>query len=91
MDWDPVVETTAKTLYKRLGKRAMWVRNEVLMHRRKNGLCMRCGHEGHIAPNFSFLPPSRLKNDVNTVGLSGVKKRELLKIAKLEIIDEESE
>lgn len=53
MDWEPTKLTTVNT------QRATWVSKETLAYRKKKGLCMRCGHKGHITPKCSYLPAQR--------------------------------
>ena len=87
MDWEPIKSTTAGT--KEInGRRAKWVKKETLAFRKKNKLCVRCGHRGHIAPNCSFLPPLDPNIRVNKASTVKEDERELLEMAESEVLDE---
>lgn len=55
MEWEPTKLVTVNTQ----GQRATWVSKETLAYRKSKGLCMRCGHKGHITPRCKYLPPQK--------------------------------
>lgn len=55
MDWEPTRSASVKIQE----KRATWVSKDTLAYRKKKGLCMRCGHKGHISPQCNYLPPEK--------------------------------
>lgn len=61
MDWEPTKSTTTGTKEVEV-RRAIWVKKETLAYKKKNKLCVRCSHRGHIATNCGFLAP--LKNSM---------------------------
>lgn len=84
MEWEPIKAAAIDT--KGTAKRATWVKKETLAIRRKHGLCVRCGHKGHIAPNCKFLPPLSQNLRMNTSKM--VNDEEVLALAEPEEVEE---
>lgn len=89
MDWEPVRATVAATQETSAGKRATWVKKETLAFRKKKGLCMRCGNQGHFSPKCPLLPPIRPSSSVNSIQLTAEEENELERLAEPDVIDEE--
>lgn len=85
MDWEPVQSTVTGT-NEGMRKRATWVKKDVLIFRKKKGLCVRCGNKGHIAPNCSFLPPinPNVNLNVSQLSLEDEEEVEVMKLAHAE-------
>ena len=49
--------STKKASSQMVQKKATWVSKNTLAYRKEKGLCMRCGHKGHISPQCNYLPP----------------------------------
>lgn len=86
MDWEPIKSASTETRGA-FTKRATWVSKETLTFRKKKGLCVRCGHKGHIAPNCKLLPPLNKNLNTNTSQLI-YDEEEYLILAKPEEIDD---
>lgn len=61
MDWEPTRLRANRNLTLPSSdsgprKRATWVAKETVDLRRRNGLCLRCGHNGHTIKDCSFRP-----------------------------------
>lgn len=51
--------STKKASSQMVQKKATWVSKDTLSYRKEKGLCMRCGHKGHISPQCNYLPPEK--------------------------------
>lgn len=89
MDWEPV-KASVTGINEGTRERAAWVKKDVLVFRKKKGLCVRCGHRGHIAPNCSFLPPvnPNMKSNVSQLSPRDEDEDEIMNLAQAEKIEE---
>ena len=55
MDWQPSIARASVSE----GKRAKWVASTEIQKRRDQGLCVRCGADGHFVSRCPFLPARR--------------------------------
>lgn len=67
MDWEPTQTTTVATIRRLQSsqKRAKWVSHEEIGRRMKDGSCIRCGNDGHMIRDCSFLPAQNPKRQAN--------------------------
>ena len=86
MEWETVKALTTGVHEKGSGPRATWVKKETLAFRKKKGLCIRCGHKGHIAPKCKFLPPLKPNINVNASRFLD-EDQEIQELAEPEIVE----
>jgi hypothetical protein len=75
MDWEPTHISVSAT---KATRRAEWVSKEELTKRRENGLCLRCGKDGHFVSSCQLAPAKRpteeSKVDVGATKASSTRK-----------------
>lgn len=86
MDWEPIKSTVTGT-QEGPARRATWVKKETLAFRKKKGLCVRCGHRGHAAPNCNFLPPLNPNVNINITQTSHDNEEEIKILAAPEKLE----
>lgn len=59
MDWEPTAPITSNQMVVRNGRHAKWVSEATITFRKQRGLCLRCGHQGHMIRDCPFLPAAR--------------------------------
>lgn len=79
MDWEPTTRTQQARPNTNGVRRAKLVDQKTLEYRRRNGLCLRCGNEGHRIGTCPFQPPQKpeLKTNVNLLMAQAEKLDEL--------------
>lgn len=84
MDWEPTKSNFSSSQDDRKGPRARWVDRETLTLRKKKKLCIRCGNQGHFAPQCKFLPPLKPESKITATKAEIEEDEELIALVKPE-------